>query len=148
MIKRLKGKGGFTLLELIMVIIIIGILATLAVPQYTSFVEKARAAEAINTIGAIKTAEDMARLEGSSYLDDADDPGLAISFPTSGTATFWTYAVTGGTADGYVITATRTSRGGFTTGTDDTIIFTWTGGPITGSGIWSGDHVGIPQNVT
>jgi len=51
-----SARDAFTLLELVMVILIIGVLAALAVPQYVNFVEKARAVEAINYIGAIKLA--------------------------------------------------------------------------------------------
>ena len=52
------NKKAFTLLELLMVVIIIGILATLAVPQYQNFREKAIAAEAIRICGAwIKEAK-------------------------------------------------------------------------------------------
>lgn len=44
-------KKGFTLLELIVVIIIIGILATLGFTQYTKVVEKGRTAEAKSVLG-------------------------------------------------------------------------------------------------
>ena len=45
------NNKAFTLLELLMVVIIIGILATWAVPQYEKFKEKVYAVEAINTMG-------------------------------------------------------------------------------------------------
>ena len=50
-------RKGFTLLELVIVVIVLGVLASIALPQYAGFVEKARAAEAVATIGSIKTAE-------------------------------------------------------------------------------------------
>ena len=48
-------KKGFTLLELIVVIIIIGILATLGFSQYTRMIERSRGAEARSLLGAIRT---------------------------------------------------------------------------------------------
>ena len=48
-------KQGFTLLELIVVIIIIGVLATLGLGQYMRMVEKSRGAEARSIIGAIRS---------------------------------------------------------------------------------------------
>jgi type IV pilus assembly protein PilE len=47
-------KKGFTLLELIVVIIIIGVLATLGYTQYTNIVEKGRAVEARVNIGSTR----------------------------------------------------------------------------------------------
>jgi prepilin-type N-terminal cleavage/methylation domain-containing protein len=45
---------GFTLIEIIIVIVIIGVLATLAMPRITGQIEVARGAEAINMFGAIR----------------------------------------------------------------------------------------------
>jgi prepilin-type N-terminal cleavage/methylation domain-containing protein len=51
------GRRAFTLLEMLMVVVIIGILATLAVPQYQRTVERASAAEALQNLAAIRSAQ-------------------------------------------------------------------------------------------
>jgi type IV pilus assembly protein PilE len=53
----MKETRGFTLLELLMVVIIIAILAAIALPQYINATERARAAEAISTLGSLRGAE-------------------------------------------------------------------------------------------
>ena len=53
----MKTRRGFTLLELLMVVIIIGILASIALPQYIKATERARAAQAISWLGTIRSAE-------------------------------------------------------------------------------------------
>ena len=59
MIKELtklrESELGFTLIEVMVVIIMVGILAAIAVPIYSGYVYRARASEGVTTLGAIKT---------------------------------------------------------------------------------------------
>ena len=59
---------GLTLIEMIIVVIIIGILATLAVPQYLSVKERALDKEAQANLAAIQAAEKNYRIEKGSYF--------------------------------------------------------------------------------
>lgn len=70
---KAKSKG-FTLLELLIVVIIIGALASVALPQFGKMVKKSRASEAIANIGAILTAEQVLYQEGDFDGDLADLP--------------------------------------------------------------------------
>lgn len=59
--KLLGNNKGFSLIELIAVLLIIAILAAVGIPIYVKQVESARAADAISAIGAIKTASQTYR---------------------------------------------------------------------------------------
>lgn len=50
-----KSEFGFTLIEVMVVIIMVGILAAIAVPIYSNYVYRARTSEGVATLGAIKT---------------------------------------------------------------------------------------------
>jgi len=88
-------KKGFTLVELLIVIIIIGILATMAVPQYQKMVNRAKWAEAVSLVDTLKTAENLYYAENSK----------------------WTRAKISGTTekyfDGYIDTATISGNRNF-----------------------------------
>jgi len=70
-------KKGFTLVELLIVVIIIGILATIAMPQYQRFVERSRAAEANTILGAIRNAEEVYKIDNAKYLVVTDAGDIA-----------------------------------------------------------------------
>jgi len=121
------NKKGFTLVELLMVVIIIGILVTLAVPNYFKAVERAKGATAKSGLSAIHKAEiayqnspqeevycDLATLDGSDIVDFRDPTDLN-----------WGYAITPlaggpGVDPTFIATATRLG-GGSTSGLTITI---------------------------
>jgi type IV pilus assembly protein PilA len=57
MLKGKRGKKGFTLIELMIVVAIIGILAAIAIPNFLKFQAKSKQSEAKSNLGAIFTGE-------------------------------------------------------------------------------------------
>ena len=61
-------KSGFTLLEMIIALVIIGVLAVLSVGGYKTLVEKSKSAEAIAKAGQIRKAEIVYKLEKGEFV--------------------------------------------------------------------------------
>jgi len=65
-----KKQNGFTLIELMIVVAIIGILAAIATTQYQRFVAKSQVAEALNLLGGAKAVIEFEASEGGEFPDD------------------------------------------------------------------------------
>jgi len=72
----MKKNQGYTITELMITVVIIGVLATLAIPTFTSYIYKARVTEATNFLGKIKQRQESYRNEFGMYCAvNGDDWG-------------------------------------------------------------------------
>ncbi|UTW05640.1 prepilin-type N-terminal cleavage/methylation domain-containing protein (plasmid) [Amphritea atlantica] len=72
-------QSGFTLIELMIVVVIVGILVTIAYPSYTSFVQKSRRGDAIASLADFRVEQEKWRANNISYTTSAADLGLSGS---------------------------------------------------------------------
>lgn len=99
----MTDKKGFTLIELVVVIIIIGIFATVSFTHYVSTREKVLDKEAISNLKLIRDAERITKVETSNYYPTsgsvsdiaAINTNLSLMLPTaSNPYRYWDYVVT------------------------------------------------------
>lgn len=104
-------RSGFTLLELIIVVIVIGILASVALPRYITIAEKGRAAEAKALLSALRGAQIRYAAQYGVYDTSANYDNLDVDLQVP---RYFTYNTTGVTTDitsdsGIVAAMTRNS---------------------------------------
>ena len=116
------NKKGFTLIEMLVVVLIIGILAAVALPQYFKAVEKSRSTEALSVMGSISAAMERARLVSQTnvYPTTLESLDIEIAGEDGSTVTggSWSsrnfnFAVSGTGTDSGIITATRKGSSGY-----------------------------------
>lgn len=127
-LKGIRGEDGYTLLEVLVVVLIIGILASIAVPSFLNQTSKAAGASAEELAHTAEiAAETYATDHSGSYVGltaaalSAYDGSIQT---TSGSGNAWVSNVTNATANGYTVTTTPA-------GGNETFSINRTGGVVT-----------------
>jgi prepilin-type N-terminal cleavage/methylation domain-containing protein len=95
------NRKGFTLVEVLIVVIIIGILASIGIPQFAASIEKAKGGEARAGLGHIQTGEKVYYAENEFYTSNLTDLDVTL------TQKYWSLSVSTPSSTTYTATATR-----------------------------------------
>jgi type IV pilus assembly protein PilA len=79
MSRTTESRKGFTLVELAVVIVIIGVLAAFGVPQFLKSVERSKAAEAFNYLSAVRSAQERYLAKQGQYAGSNGSTALDIN---------------------------------------------------------------------
>lgn len=112
---RDRRCSGFSLIEVMIVVVIIGILAALAYPSLEGYLQRTRQAEAKTNLSALYTAQKIYFATHRTYASNLSD--LDVQFETGGEVVY-----------SYTLTATATTFVATATGNldDDAALDTWT----------------------
>ena len=102
----MKTKA-FTLVELAVVVVIIGVLAAFAVPRFLASVERSKAAEAYNYLSAVQSAQERYHARQGTYADEINDLDIKFSATKYYTVGSITAGDTGDLEDSWSLTLTR-----------------------------------------
>ncbi|HEX9758693.1 MAG TPA: prepilin-type N-terminal cleavage/methylation domain-containing protein [Nitrospiria bacterium] len=148
--KWLRNNRGFTLIELVLIIVILGVLAAVAIPQFINLQNDADAANNMAYMGAVKSVMSM-----RFALETVQNTAEATSYARVGTAATLPGLSTAAGFDGLIATPIP---GSLTSGTDCALAasaVTWSGlspGSPPACSDWvlsaAGTAVGDPINIT
>ena len=100
---KLNNKRGFTLVELIVVIVIIGILAAVLVPKLGGFTDRAQSTEALVAAKQVATAFDSWEAENGTWADTTPAARNAYVAKMSGVSSTVPTSTTTGNASGFAL---------------------------------------------
>ena len=96
--------GGFTLMELMIVVVIMAILAAIALPSYREYVLRSRLIDATKSLADFHVKMEQFYLDNRTYVGAGG--GCGVPDPTATGNESFTIACTGATATAYLVTAT------------------------------------------
>ena len=111
-LKQMRAQNGFTLIELLVVVAIIGIIAAIAVPQYSDYVTRGKIAEAISNLTEMRAKLEQHFQDNRTYVG-ACAAGTVAPLPTG---RYFTYTCPTLGATTFTVTATGVATqalGGF-----------------------------------
>lgn len=129
-----RHAKGFTLIELMIVVVVIAILAALAYPSFIEQVHKSRRADAIRALGEMQLQLERWRAENPSYANCTPTPCGSGTYPVAPPASnspYYVINITVATATAYTLTAAPRSGSGQFGDRCGTYSFTYTGGVLT-----------------
>ena len=102
-----KDQKGFTLVELAIVIVIIGVLASFGVPRFRDAVERSKAGEAMNYLSAVRASQERFHAREATYAADLTNLDIAIPAPKYFTVGTVAAGGSGDLEDSWTLTLTR-----------------------------------------
>ena len=94
--------GGFTLIELMVAVVVVGILLAVALPSFMDSIRKGRRSEAFTALAAIQQAQERWRSNRAAYTTTLADLGVTSAVTAGG---YYTLSIVSASATGYVLTA-------------------------------------------
>lgn len=89
---RSNGQSGFSLVELTIVVVILGVLSMMAVPRYQTAVERAKAAESFNYLAQIEAGQERHNARTGEYAQSISQLDVKVPSPKHFTVgTFTSY---------------------------------------------------------
>lgn len=103
-----RGLCGFTLIELMIAVVVIGILASVAYPSFLAQVRKGRRADAVDVAAKVLQAQERYRGNQTEYTNDVSAlSGYGV--PNKSPAGYYTFTLSGASTNGYTLNLTGVS---------------------------------------
>ena len=103
----MERRTGFTLVELAVVVVIIGVLAAFAVPRFMASVERSKAAEAFNYLAAVQASQERYHARQGTYASDLADLDIKLTTSKYYAPGDISAGSTGSLEDSWMLTLTR-----------------------------------------
>ena len=109
---KMNSASGFSLIELMTVVVVIGVLSSVAYPSYADYVRRSRIADATANLGDFRIRQERYFQDNRTYASAGTTCGAAAALPAAGA---FTYRCAAASSTTYVVTATGSgSVAGFT----------------------------------